>query len=38
MKKILVPVDFSPYSTNALKVAADIAKKQNAEIYPQEPD
>ena len=32
MKKILVPVDFSPYSTNALKVAADIAKKQNAEI------
>lgn len=32
MKKILVPVDFSPYATNALKVAAAIAKKQNAEI------
>ena len=32
MKKILVPVDFSEYSENALKVAATIAKKQNAEI------
>ena len=32
MKKILVPVDFSQYATNALRVAADIAKKQNAEI------
>ncbi|RLJ68668.1 nucleotide-binding universal stress UspA family protein [Lacinutrix venerupis] len=32
MKKILVPVDFSEYSENALKVAATIAKKQHAEI------
>ncbi|RZS99674.1 universal stress protein [Aquimarina brevivitae] len=32
MNKILVPVDFSKYSTEALKVAAHIAKKQNAEI------
>ena len=32
MKKILVPVDFSKYSENALKVAAEIAKKQDAEI------
>lgn len=32
MKKILVPVDFSKYSENALEVAASIAKKQNAEI------
>jgi len=32
MKKILVPVDFSEYSENALKVASEIAKKQNAEI------
>lgn len=32
MKKILVPVDFSECSANALKVAATIAKKQNAEI------
>ena len=32
MKKILVPVDFSKYSENALKVASEIAKKQNAEI------
>ncbi|WP_034059206.1 universal stress protein [Lacinutrix jangbogonensis] len=32
MKKILVPVDFSEYSDNALKVASEIAKKQNAEI------
>jgi len=33
MKKILVPVDFSPKSEEALKVAAIIAKKTNAEIY-----
>lgn len=32
MKKILVPVDFSECSANALKVAAMIAKKQNADI------
>ena len=32
MKKILVPVDFSEYSENALKAASKIAKKQNAEI------
>ncbi len=32
MKKILVPVDFSIHSENALEVAASIAKKQNAEI------
>lgn len=32
MKKIIVPVDFSEYSENALKVAASIAKKQDTEI------
>ncbi len=32
MKKILVPVDFSKHSEYALEVAANIAKKQNAEI------
>ncbi|GER58103.1 universal stress protein [Patiriisocius marinus] len=32
MKTIIVPVDFSEYSENALKVAAQIAKKQNAEL------
>lgn len=32
MKKILVPVDFSEHSENALEVAASIAKKHNAEI------
>ena len=32
MKTILVPIDFSKYSENALKVAADIAKKQDCEI------
>lgn len=32
MKKILVPVDFSDHSEYALEVAANIAKKQNAEI------
>mgnify|MGYP000040812528 CR=1 FL=1 len=32
MKTIIVPVDFSTYSENALKVAANIAKTQHAEI------
>ncbi len=32
MKTIIVPVDFSTYSENALKVAANIAKTQNADI------
>ncbi|QAA80510.1 universal stress protein [Aequorivita sp. H23M31] len=32
MKKILVPVDFSKHSENALEVAAAIAKKQDSEI------
>ncbi|TYP97380.1 nucleotide-binding universal stress UspA family protein [Tenacibaculum adriaticum] len=32
MKKIIVPVDFSKHSEDALKTAAFIAKKQNAEI------
>ena len=32
MKTIIVPVDFSKYSENALKVAAKIAKTQHAEI------
>jgi len=33
MKKILVPTDFSVEAENALKVAAQIAKKHNSEIY-----
>jgi len=33
MKKILVPVDFSAKSEEALKVAAKIARKIDAEIY-----
>ena len=33
MKKILVPTDFSDQAKNALKVAAMLAKKYNAEIY-----
>ncbi len=33
MKKILVPVDFSPKSEEALKVAAKIARKIGGEIY-----
>ncbi|GAA4894807.1 universal stress protein [Flaviramulus aquimarinus] len=33
MKKILVPTDFSPQAENALKVAAQLAKKHNSEIY-----
>lgn len=32
MKKIIVPVDFSEYSENALKTASFLAKKQDAEI------
>jgi len=33
MKKILVPTDFSEHAENALKVAAELAKKHNSEIY-----
>jgi len=33
MKTILVPTDFSDEAENALKVAAQIAKKHNGEIY-----
>ncbi|MFN2261408.1 MAG: universal stress protein [Psychroflexus sp.] len=33
MKKILVPVDFSKPSENALKIAAQLAKKNNAELH-----
>ncbi len=32
MKRILVPVDFSEYSVEALKVAAQIARKNNSEL------
>ncbi len=32
-KKILVPIDFSVYSDNALKQAIDIAKQYKAQIY-----
>ncbi|WP_299210525.1 universal stress protein [uncultured Dokdonia sp.] len=32
MKTIIVPVDFSKFSENALKVAAQLAKKENATI------
>ncbi|RBW58042.1 universal stress protein [Tenacibaculum sp. E3R01] len=32
MKRIIVPIDFSIYSENALKSAAYLAKKHNAEI------
>ena len=32
MKKILVPVDFSEHSENALEVAATLAKKYHLEI------
>jgi nucleotide-binding universal stress UspA family protein len=32
MKRILIPVDFSEYSEEALKVAAQIARKNNCEI------
>lgn len=33
MKKILVPTDFSEQAENALKVAAEIARNNNSEIY-----
>ncbi|SDG92512.1 universal stress protein [Psychroflexus sediminis] len=33
MKKILVPVDFSTPSENALKVAAELAKRNDAELH-----
>jgi len=33
MKKILVPTDFSQEAENALKVASQIAKKDNSDIY-----
>jgi len=33
MKKILVPTDFSDYAGYAMKVAAQIAKKNNGEIF-----
>jgi nucleotide-binding universal stress UspA family protein len=33
IKKILVPTDFSEQAENALRVAADLAKKHNSEIY-----
>ncbi len=32
MKKIIVPVDFSPFSENALRTAAFIAKKHHAKL------
>ena len=32
MKRIIVPIDFSVYSENALKSAAYLAKKYDAEI------
>nr|WP_309597440.1 universal stress protein [Flavobacterium davisii] len=33
MKRILVPTDFSQHAEYALKVAAQFARKHNAEIY-----
>jgi len=33
MKRILVPTDFSEQAENALKVAAQIARRNNSEIY-----
>ena len=33
MKKILVPTDFSEHAENALKIAAQLAKKYSGEIY-----
>lgn len=33
MKRILVPTDFSSHAESALKIAAQIAKKSNSEIF-----
>ncbi len=33
LKKILVPTDFSPLAENALKIAAQLAKEHDSEIY-----
>ena len=33
MKRILVPTDFSAQAENALRVAAQLAKKYRCEIY-----
>ena len=33
MKKILVPIDFSPASRNASEYAASLAKAFDAEVY-----
>lgn len=33
MKKIIVPTDFSEQAENALRVAADIARENNGEVY-----
>ncbi|MEO0900569.1 MAG: universal stress protein, partial [Bacteroidota bacterium] len=33
MKGIIVPVDFSEQSENALQVAASLAKKHDSELY-----
>lgn len=33
MKKIIVPTDFSPQAENALRVAADMARENDGEIY-----
>ncbi len=33
IKKILAPIDFSDYSKNALKYAAQFAKEFNSELY-----
>jgi len=33
MKKIIVPIDFSEYSENALETASGLARKYNAEIF-----
>ncbi|MBK7854728.1 MAG: universal stress protein [Bacteroidetes bacterium] len=33
MKKILVPVDFSDNSENALEYACELGKKLNAEVF-----
>lgn len=32
MKKIIVPIDFSQHSENALKIAAQLAKKHNCQL------